>query len=147
MKISPWICWALIILSFAGLIDSSIVGLHASTGFLIPCGFAGGCDQVLSSSYARVFGMSVAWFGFAFYLTMAGAGLFAFFGTPEVLKISFSAACLAFLVSLYLLYLQAFVIRAFCDYCLLSASLVCLIFGLHLWANPWSSPSHSSPER
>jgi len=139
MKIASWIYAALIAAAFLGMVDSSYVGFHAAEGFLIPCGFAGGCDQVLSSPYARFLGVSIAWFGLAFYFIIAAASLFAFFGYPEALRISFIVAGLAFPTTLYLLYLQAFVIRAFCDYCLLSASLVLLIFGLHLWARPWRS--------
>ena len=139
MKIASWIYAALTTAAFLGMMDSSYVAFHAAQGFLIPCGFAGGCDQVLSSPYARFLGISIAWFGLAFYLTIAAASLFAFFGYPEALRISFIPAALAFPTTLYLFYLQAFVIRAFCDYCLLSASLVLLIFGLHLWARPWRS--------
>jgi uncharacterized membrane protein len=137
MKISWWNYTALTTAAFLGMMDSSYVAFHASQGFLIPCGFAGGCDQVLSSPYARFLGISIAWFGLAFYLTIAAASLFAFYGYPEALRISFIPAAAAFLTTLYLFYLQAFVIRAFCDYCLLSASLVLLIFALHLWARPW----------
>jgi uncharacterized membrane protein len=139
MKVASWIYASLTTAAFLGMVDSSYVAFHASEGFLIPCGFAGGCDQVLSSPYARLFGISIAWFGLAFYLTIAGTSLFAFFGYPEGLRISFILAAAAFSVTMYLFYLQAFVIRAFCDYCLFSASLVLLIFVLHLWARPWRS--------
>jgi uncharacterized membrane protein len=139
MKIAPWIYAALTAAAFLGMIDSSYVAFQAAKGFLIPCGFAGGCDQVLSSPYARFLGISIAWFGLAYYSAIAAAGLFAFYGYPEALQISVIPAAAAFLFTLYLFYLQAIVIRAFCDYCLLSASLVLLIFGLHLWARPWRS--------
>ena len=139
MKIASRIYVLLTTAALLGMIDSSYVGLHAAQGFLIPCGFAGGCDEVLSSPYARLLGISIAWFGLAFYLTIAATSLFAFFGFPEALRLSFLPAALALPTSLYLLYLQAFVIRAFCDYCLLSATLVFMIFCLHLWARPWRS--------
>lgn len=139
MKIASWIYAALTAAAFLGMVDSSYVAFHAAKGFLIPCGFAGGCDQVLSSPYARLLGISIAWFGLAFYLTIAAASLFAMYGYPEALRISLIPAAAAFLFTLYLFFLQAFVIRAFCDYCLLSASLVLSIFGLHLWARPWRS--------
>jgi uncharacterized membrane protein len=139
MKIASWIYVALTTAAFFGMMDSSYVAFHASQGFLIPCGFAGGCDQVLNSAYARFLGISIAWFGLAFYLIITATSLFALFGYPEALRLSFIPAALAFPTTLYLFYLQAFVIRAFCDYCLLSASLVIVIFGLHLCARPWRS--------
>jgi uncharacterized membrane protein len=56
------------------------------------------------------------------------------FGFEEALRLSFVLVSLALGFTLYLFYLQALVIRAFCDYCLLSALLVTLIFVFHLWS-------------
>jgi uncharacterized membrane protein len=67
----------------------------------------------------------------------AAGGIFAFSGFPGVLRFTGAAAGLAFLYTLYLFYLQAFVIRAFCDYCLLSAGLVLGILIVHLAARPF----------
>lgn len=139
MKIISWVPIVLVSLAFVGMTDSSYVALHHSQGFLIPCGFAGGCDQVLNSPYAQFLGIPIAWFGVVFYFTIAATGLYAIFGYPKLLRISFVAATIAFPITLYLLYLQAFVIKAFCDYCLLSATLVILIFFLHTWIKPWRS--------
>ena len=139
MKTSPWVHIVLVSLAFIGMTDSSYVALHHSQGFLIPCGFAGGCDQVLNSPYSQFLGIPLAWFGLSFYLTVAAAGLYALFGYPKLLRISLAAGAIAFPITLYLLYLQAFVIKAFCDYCLLSAALVILIFSLHCWIRPWQS--------
>jgi uncharacterized membrane protein len=129
-----WISGGIATLACVGIVDAAYVALHSSQSFLLPCGFAGGCDQVLSSPYAKFVGVPVAWLGLAFYATVAGCALFAWFGFEQVLRISFFLAALAFAFTLYLFYLQAAVIRAFCDYCLLSALLVTSIFGLHVWA-------------
>ena len=134
MRKTAWISAGIAALAFVGMVDAAYVALHSSRGFLLPCGFAGGCDQVLNSPYAAVLGIPVAWFGLAFYLTMAGCALFALFGFEQALRLSFVLASLALGFTLYLVYLQAIVIRAFCDYCLLSALLVILIFVLHLWS-------------
>jgi uncharacterized membrane protein len=127
------------VLAFLGMVDASYVAIHTSQGFLLPCGIAGGCDQVLNSPYARVLGIPVAWFGLAFYLATAGCALFALFGFEQALRLSFVLVSLALGFTLYLFYLQAMVIRAFCDYCLLSALLVILIFLLHLWSRRYQS--------
>jgi uncharacterized membrane protein len=116
------------------MVDAIYVALHSSRSFLLPCGLAGGCDQVLNSPYAAILGIPVAWFGLAFYLTTAACALFALFGFEEALRLSFALVSLALGFTVYLLYLQAIVIRAFCDYCLLSALLVTLIFVFHLWS-------------
>ena len=136
MKKIVMISGILLVAAFAGTVDSTYVTLHSSQAFVIPCGFAGGCEQVLNSPYSRIFGIPVAWLGFGFYVTVAATSLFALFGFAKALRLSFAAAVPAFAFTVYLVWVQAFVLRAFCDYCLLSAFLVILIFGLHLWAKP-----------
>src|SRR5882724_11495596 len=130
MRKTGWISAGIAALAFMGMVDATYIALHTSRGFLPPCGLAGGCDQVLSSPYALILGVPVAWFGLAFYLTTAACALFALFGFEQALRLSLALASLALGFTMYLLYLQAIVIRAFCDYCLLSALLVILIFVL-----------------
>ena len=132
MRKTVWISAGIAALAFVGMVDAAYVALQTSRGFLLPCGLAGGCDQVLNSAYAAVLGIPVAWFGLAFYLTTAGCALFALFGFEQALRLSLVLVSLALGFTVYLFYLQAIVIRAFCDYCLLSAFLVTLIFVLHL---------------
>src|SRR5262249_18306951 len=127
MRRTAWITVNIVVLAFIGLVDATYVALHSSRGFLLPCGLAGGCDQVLNSPYASVLGVPVAWFGIAFYMAIAGCALFAWFGFEQALRLSFGLVSLALGFTVYLVYLQAVVIRAFCDYCLLSASLVTFI--------------------
>ncbi len=152
MSRTSWTYLVIVVLAFAGMIDAAYVALHSSQSFLLPCGLGGGCDQVLNSPYATLFGVPIAWFGVAFYSIAAGCGLFAWFGFEQSLRLSFILSGLAFLFTVYLFYLQAAVIRAFCDYCLLSAFLVTSIFALHLWAKwhePWTeeaAPSAEPPE-
>ncbi|MSO22338.1 MAG: vitamin K epoxide reductase family protein [Acidobacteria bacterium] len=134
MRKTVWISAGIAGLAFVGMVDATFVALHSSRGFLLPCGLTGDCDQVLNSPYAAVLGIPVAWFGLAFYVTTAGCALFALFGFEQALRLSFALVSLALGFTIYLFYLQAIVIRAFCDYCLLSAFLVTLIFVLHLWS-------------
>ena len=134
MRKTAWISAGIAALAFVGMVDAIYVALHSNRSFLLPCGLAGGCDQVLNSPYAAILGIPVAWFGLVFYLTTAACALFALFGFEEALRLSFALVSLALGFTVYLLYLQAIVIRAFCDYCLLSALLVTLIFVFHLWS-------------
>ena len=129
--------WMLVPPTFIGLVDSAYIAINSLQGFIVPCGWAGGCDQVLNSSYARVAGVSIAWVGLLFYTVVAGGGTFAIFGFSGQLRFTLMASVIAFAFTLYLVYLQAFVLKAFCDYCLLSAFLVTLILAIHLFARPW----------
>lgn len=131
--------WLLVGLAFAGLIDSAYLGINSLQGFVVPCGLSGGCDKVLNSSYSHLFGLSISWFGFCFYALVAACALFSAFGFPQLLRISFLVSIPAFAFTLYLLFVQAFVLNAFCQYCLLSALLVTVILSLHLLTRPWKS--------
>jgi uncharacterized membrane protein len=129
--------WLLSALAFGGLVDSAYLVIQSRKGFIVPCGLTGGCDEVLNSSYSHLFGVSISWFGFCFYGFVAACALFSAFGFARSLRLSLAAAVPAFILTLYLLYIQAFTLKAFCQYCLLSALLVTLILSLHLLAQPW----------
>jgi uncharacterized membrane protein len=49
-----------------------------------------------------------------------------------------------FLATLWLLYVQAFVLKAFCDYCLFSAAIVFLLTGLLIAMPPKRAPSRGA---
>ena len=129
----------MVLAAFVGMIDSAYVGFYSLSDTLIPCGPAGGCDEVLNSPYSHWGGISIAWFGFSFYLAVSAAGIFGLSGFQQVFRFTLIASLAAFLVTLYLLYVQAFVLQVFCDYCLLSAFLVFTILGLHLALRPWKA--------
>jgi uncharacterized membrane protein len=133
--------WILASLAFIGMIDSGYMAFNSLMHFIVPCGIAKGCDEVLNSPYARIRGISIAWGGLAFYFSMAFGGIFAAYGFDRILRLTLPIAILAFVFTLYLLYLQAFVILAFCDYCLLSALLVTLSLILHVVAKAWKKVS------
>jgi uncharacterized membrane protein len=137
MSKTIYLGWFLTGAAFVGMIDTAYLGMSSLQGFVVPCGLSGGCDEVLNSPYSRVFGLSIAWFGFSFYAFVAGCSLFSVFGFPRSLRLSLGASVPAFGFTLYLLHVQAFVLKAFCQYCLLSALLVTLILGCHLLVKPW----------
>jgi uncharacterized membrane protein len=96
------------------------------------CGAAGGCDIVQSSRYAYFFGVPVAAWGFVGYLAIFGV---AMAGTrPELADRRWVPVALmaltggAFLFSVYLSAMSGFVIGAWCQWCLVSASLATLSF-------------------
>ena len=117
---------ALILLSFLGLVDTLYLGIKR--GKPVPCTITTGCEEVLNSRYSAVAGIPISWFGFAFYLTIFSAAAFARFGDDErLLTLVFWPALAAFLISLGLVAVQAFVLQAYCQYCLGSAILSTLI--------------------
>ena len=81
----------------------------------------GGCETVLSSLYSEIGGIPLALFGALAYFTVFSLATLAAFGDERMWKILSVVVALMAVFSLWLLYLQAFVIGAFCQFCLLSA--------------------------
>ena len=115
------------IVSLAGLADATYLTVQALTGETVVCGGSPDCFRVLGSSYARVAGIPVAVFGTLAYFGVFSFATFAAFGYARARAFLTLTVGTMFLATLWLLYVQAFVLHAFCRYCLFSAALV---FGL-----------------
>lgn len=107
-------------------------------GFLggtLACG-TGACETVQLSSYANFLGQPVALWGVIGYLALFAVSLWGL--QPSWSARREPAVALALLAGLgvaftaYLTYLEAFVIRAWCRWCLVSAGLVCAILAVSL---------------
>lgn len=91
-----------------------------------------GCDLVRASSFSHLFGVPLPFFGVIFYIMviffayLIGVGKNPFKIRSEILL--FVTAGFGFIYSVYLTFLEAFVIHAFCDWCLVSAIISTLIF-------------------
>lgn len=110
------------LLSLVGIGDAVYLTVQHLTGQSVRCTVTSGCSEVLSSSYAVVGGYPLAGLGAAAYFSVFSLAILAIFGYRIAGKLLLPLVGGMFLVSLYLVYLQAFVIRAFCQYCLLSAA-------------------------
>jgi len=117
----------LLLLAFLGLVDTLYLGIKRGTR--VPCSITTGCEEVLNSRFSAVAGIPISWFGFAFYLAVFSAAAFAAFSDDtRLLKWVFWPALAGFVISMGLVGVQAFILRAWCQYCLVSAALTTLIF-------------------
>lgn len=99
----------------------------------LSCGI-GSCEVVNASRWAVFLGAPVAAWGVAYYALLFGIAL-ASVGERYVASLAMSRLLVllsgaGFLFSLWLTYLELFVIRAICQWCLISAILVSIIFAL-----------------
>ena len=97
------------------------------TGETVRCTIVSGCSEVLSSPYATVGGVPLALLGAVAYFTVFSLATLAAFEYQFVTRLLAIVVGLMFLTTLWLLYLQAFVIGQFCQYCLLSAAITIII--------------------
>jgi len=125
---------AFIFLSFIGILDAGYITMEAFTGGTVVCPLVGGCNTVLQSSYAQIFGYPVALYGLLFYLSIFVLSfLYLDRGNARVFTLLKLLPIVGFLFTLWFLYLQAFVIKSYCFFCLISAGLSMILFGLTLW--------------
>ncbi|OIP66193.1 hypothetical protein AUK15_00755 [Candidatus Nomurabacteria bacterium CG2_30_43_9] len=135
-NISAWILWSLIALALVGFTDSAFLLAKRVSGAPIPCFITSGCDAVSKSQHSVLFGVPLSAWGVIFYL---GIGFLAliYIDTKNLLvgKLITFATTLGFLSSLYFIYVQKFLIKAFCVYCILSAIISTILFalGIIIW--------------
>ena len=110
------------LLSLVGLGDAIYLTVQHITGESLRCTIISGCSEVLSSQYAQVGPVPLAAIGAGAYFTAFSLSILAVFGYRFAIPLLRILVALMFLTTLWLLYLQAFVIRHFCQYCLLSAA-------------------------
>src|ERR671916_3101918 len=114
---------AVALVALAGLADAIYLTSQHLSGQSVRCMVVSGCDEVLQSSYATVAaGVPVAAVGAAAYFSVFSLATLAAFGYDGARKLLAPLVGVMFLATLWFLYLQAFVIRAFCTYCLISAA-------------------------
>ena len=87
-----------------------------------------GCETVASSSYSHVAGINIAVFGIVAYALLLASAFFA----DDVARFGgFLVALGGFGYSVFLTYLELFVIDAVCQWCVFSAVLMTVLFAVN----------------
>ena len=121
------------LLSLVGLGDALYLTVEDLTGQSLRCTLSG-CSEVLSSAYSHIGSVPLAALGALAYFTVFSLSILAAFGYRLAGPMLAGLAAVMFLMSLWLLYLQAFVIHHFCQYCLLSAAVTTVITAI-VWGS------------
>jgi uncharacterized membrane protein len=119
----PWLFRLAALLSLVGLADSIYLTITHLTGENVTCVASSGCSEVLSSVYASVGKIPLGAFGALGYFVAFSLATLAAFGYPRTRAFLTVVIAGMLATTLWLLYVQAFVLHAFCDFCLLSAGL------------------------
>lgn len=108
-----------------------------------------GCDRVLSSPYAEVFGLPLTLFGFLGYTAVLGLAIAPLLVNADQQKplrqklnsqtwpLIFALATAMVVFSAYLMSIMAFEIQAFCPFCVASALFSLSLFVIALVGHPW----------
>ncbi len=134
--VRDWYKWAILISAIGGLAVVSYLTFVEARGGPIACGPSGGCDTVQHSRYSVLFGvLKVGYLGLLGYVGILIAWLVWQFGPGSLKKLSVLAlwgmCVFGVLFSIYLTFLEPFVIGATCMWCISSAVLMIVL----LWAS------------
>jgi uncharacterized membrane protein len=94
------------------------------------CPIGGMCDTVVNSKYSKFLGIPVELMGMGYYalvILFYSARMFGFEMGQETVFFVVSFSVLAFLFSVYLVFVQAFSIKHWCTWCLFSAAFTTFI--------------------
>lgn len=116
------------VVALVGLADAVYLTIHHYTAVAVPCGESFDCGAVLNSQYAEIGGVPLAIFGAAAYFAAFSLAILAAFGNRLTWTLFGIQVTLMMLFTAWLIYLQAFVIEAFCQFCLLSAGTTLVLF-------------------
>lgn len=126
----PWLYILAALVSLVGLADAIYLTVEHLSGRSVRCTIISGCSEVLSSPYASFRGIPLALVGAASYFTVFSLATLAAYGYKTAGHLLTAVVAVMFLITLWLLYLQAFVIKHFCQFCLLSALVTIILTGL-----------------
>ncbi len=134
---SNWLPITFLIVSAIGFADATYLTTKHFLGTPVACSILKGCEQVTTSPYSTIGGVPVALLGSLYYLTILILSVVYLDSRKNnILNIIAKITPLGFLASLYFVYLQIFVIKAICLYCMGSAitSTILFILGVNYLA-------------
>jgi|SRR3989344_3138393 len=123
---------SIIALSFAGLWIALYIRSHKTQGSTLVCPIGHTCDPVIHSGYSKFMGIPVEFLGILYYaLVLATYTTITFapqFAHELIAQEVAAVSIIAFIFSIYLTAVQAFVLKQWCTWCLFSASFCATIF-------------------
>lgn len=124
-----WIIAVFLAFGALGFIDSLYLVFKYYSGSPLECVILIGCDVVQKSQYAEIFNIPVALLGVVYYSAILLLTIiYLKTKKQEIFKFAAYFTIIGFLVSFWFLYLQFFVIKAICFYCLISAAASTALF-------------------
>lgn len=119
-------------LAIAGAGIASYLAVENLQGKSGVCTVVHGCQTVQQSAYGKILGIPVSVPGLAMYVLLLVAAVVVVTNARGLRRLAtflaFNGALFGFCFSLYLTYVEGWVLHAWCIYCIASASLMALLF-------------------
>lgn len=127
----------LFVIALLGFVDATYLTVEHYSGTIPPCS-VGGCETVLTSVYSTILGVPVALGGAVYYfLILISVVIFFESKNTKPLKWSLLLTIPGMIMSLWFFYVQAFILKSYCLYCLgsLLTTTILFIITVYLFRN------------
>ncbi|HEX8904504.1 MAG TPA: vitamin K epoxide reductase family protein [Longimicrobiaceae bacterium] len=127
---------AIAVLALIGLLVAAYLSMY-KLGLIggLTC-TVGSCEQVQASPWSMLLGLPVSLWGLGAYVVILAVAILGlqprYVGARWVALVLFGVSAAGVGFSAYLTYIEAFVIEMWCQYCVISAILITLIFFLSI---------------
>lgn len=124
-----------LVFAFLGFLDATYLTIIHYEQIIPPCSVThGGCEVVLTSQFATIGNIPLALLGAIYYFVVLIALLiFLQTGKKQFIPFALATTTVGLFISIVLIFLQALVIHAFCQFCLGSELATFLLFDALWW--------------
>ena len=132
MPLAPFI---VIALALIGLGDTLYLSYYQYLNIIPSCAI-GGCEEVLSSGYAKFFGVPLSYIGLVYYTYLLALGLLVAWepNSKALTSALLLYAGIGFVLSMvFIVYIQLVLIGTLCLFCAISAAVATASFVTALW--------------
>ena len=117
-----------LIFCFLGLLDATYLTILHYRNAFPPCTLSG-CEKVLTSQFSVIYGIPVSLLGTLFFALAMGFSLLVLLDRRKIFAHGlFLCSLTGLFVSAVLFFVQFFIIKSFCQYCLFSEAMTLLFF-------------------
>lgn len=120
----------LLVLSLLGIVNSGYLAWKHYRKQPLVCPLKEKCELVTESKWSHIFGVRNEVLGVLYYIFAFLFVIYVFFFNPGMKILFIIGTGGALLFSAFLVFLQSYVIKSYCFYCIISAILSLLIFAL-----------------
>ena len=133
VKFATKVSLFLMVFSIIGIADAAYLTIKHYSDTGINCSIFNGCELITKSLYSTIFDIPVAAFGIVFYIfVFTLIFLFLKFRNKNFLFLLVAMTSIGFLISMWFIFVQGFILNLYCLYCLISAALSTGLFILSI---------------
>jgi uncharacterized membrane protein len=123
-----------LLFALLGFVDAAYLTASHYQNAIPPCYITRGCEAVTTSSYSKILSVPVALLGALYYASVFFAAFYYLDKRKNwILQFIFAGTSIGFLTSVWLLYVQGFLLEEFCTYCILSGITSTVLFSISLY--------------